>query len=99
MGTGSFNVRLLFRIFELSSRFLIYILIWLLYGIIGVIVIIGIHFCHMYNLFLFFGGCLGREVFNIIAFIFYIPKLNKTLQQGKQIQCLTNNFYCQFQST
>ena len=45
---------------------------------------------------LYFGGCLGREVFNIAAFVFYIPKLNKTLQQGKCSSYLSNNMYCKF---
>ena len=76
----------------MTSRVFFYALIWVVIGgeILGLICII--HFFH--NIFLFCGGCLGREIFNIFGFILFIPRLNKTLQEGEIIcQCLENNIY------
>ena len=87
-------VRFFFRVFEIASRVFVYILIWTLIDGITLIIIVAVHLCH--NLLLFYGGCLGREIFNIFGYIIYIPKLNKTLQGGRQISCLQNNFYIKF---
>ena len=87
-----YYVRFLFRICELGSRVFMYVLIWSVFGgfVFGIIVLI--HFIH--NIILFYGGCLGRELFHIFGYIIYIPKLNKSLQEGKQRQI--DFFYTKF---
>lgn len=87
--------RCLFRIFELTSRVFVYVLLCVVINTITFVLIICVHILH--NIVLFYGGCLGREVFNIFGFLIYIPKLNKTLQEGEiKVKCLKNNFYIKF---
>ena len=95
MNGRKFYIRFLFRVCEVSSRILIFSLIWNVLNIYVFIGLVAIHLIH--NLVLFFGGCLGREMFNIITFIFYIPRLNKTLQQGEiKSLFLSKNYYIKF---
>ena len=89
-----YYIRFFFRIFEISSRLFVYCLIWTNIDGLVLFVIVIIHLLH--NVLLFYGGCLGREPFNIFGFVIFIPKLNKTLQEGKVHSILENNFYIKF---
>ena len=71
-----------------------YVLIWAIFDGYVFTCLVSVHFIH--NMFLFYGGCLGREMFNVFGYMLYIPKLNVTLQEGEQLPCLKTNFYIQF---
>ena len=92
-----YYIRFFFRIFEISSRVFLYVLICVIINgyVFGVIMVLHV----IHNLFLFYAGCLGREVFNVFGYIILIPQINTTLQEGKQIATIaffTNNCYTKF---
>ena len=90
--TNQYFIRFFFRFFELTSRVFCYVLIWLVLGDVVFAVILLLHLCH--NLLLFYGGCLGRQLYNVFGYLIYIPQLNRTLQEGDQpFKCLKNFFY------
>eukprot|EP01084_Bolivina_argentea_P291601 501167_1 len=73
----------LFRITELISSVLMYLLIWLVIGEWFLLIIIAINIIH--NIILYIGGCLPGNIWNIWVHIICLPTMSYTIVEGKPI--------------
>ena len=85
-----FVIRFTFRLTEILSHEIIYVLLFIVLPESIFVIILLLLILH--HAFLFLGGCLGREPYAFIAYMLFIPKLNKTLSEGKRMPWLKQSW-------
>eukprot|EP01084_Bolivina_argentea_P014130 26420_1 len=78
-----FWLRSMFRITEITAREFMFVLMWLVIGEKFLAMVFIINLTH--NAFLYYGGCLSRQAFNIFGHLVALAQLSYTIVEGKPL--------------
>lgn len=78
-----FWLRAMFRVCELTSRELMFALLWLVMGGAVLVLVMVLNLAH--NVLLYFGGCLSRQPWNVVAHIVSLCQLSSTIVEGEPL--------------